>query len=58
MAELIDSSKNEHPISDSSENRDLEEDLESIKRGLQQSLEGQCRPASDFFLEFETENGL
>jgi PHD/YefM family antitoxin component YafN of YafNO toxin-antitoxin module len=34
------------------------EDLEAVRRGLEQSLSGQGRPAGDFFREFEAENGL
>jgi PHD/YefM family antitoxin component YafN of YafNO toxin-antitoxin module len=34
------------------------EDLEAIRRGLEQSLKGQGRPAADFFREFEAKNGL
>lgn len=34
------------------------EDLEAIREGLAQSLRGEVRLASDFFREFESENGL
>jgi PHD/YefM family antitoxin component YafN of YafNO toxin-antitoxin module len=34
------------------------EDLEAIRDGLAQSLRGVGRPSSDFFREFESENGL
>ena len=34
------------------------EDLEAIRRGLEQSLSGQGRAAEDFFAEFEAKNGL
>lgn len=34
------------------------EDLEAIRRGLEQSLSGQGRPAADFFQEFEAQHGL
>ena len=34
------------------------EDLEAIRRGLEQSLAGQGRPAAAFFQEFEAKNGL
>jgi len=34
------------------------EDVEAIRRGLEQSLAGQGRPATDFFREFEAQHGL
>ena len=34
------------------------EDLEAIRRGLEQSLAGQGRPAAEFFQEFEAKHGL
>ena len=34
------------------------EDLEAIRRGLEQALTGQGRPAQDFFAEFEAKHGL
>ncbi len=34
------------------------EDLEAVRRGLEQSLSGQGRPAADFFQEFEARHGL
>ena len=34
------------------------EDLEAVRRGLEQSLAGQGRPADEFFREFETKHGL
>lgn len=34
------------------------EDLEAIREGLAQSLQGQGRPADAFFAEFEKKHGL
>lgn len=34
------------------------EDLEAVRRGLEQSLQGQGRPVADFFKDFEAQNGL
>lgn len=34
------------------------DDLEAVRRGLEQSLAGQGRPAGEFFREFETQHGL
>lgn len=34
------------------------EDLESIRRGLEQSLAREGRPSEEFFHEFEAKNGL
>ncbi len=34
------------------------EDLEAVRRGLEQSLAGQGRAAADFIREFEAEHGL
>ena len=34
------------------------EDLEAIRRGLEQSFAGEGRPAADFFREFEARHGL
>ncbi len=34
------------------------EDLEAIRRGLEQSLSGHGRPAADFIQEFEAQHGL
>lgn len=34
------------------------EDLEAIRQGLEQSLAGQGRPASEFFEEFEARHGI
>lgn len=34
------------------------EDLEAIRRGLEQSFAGEGRPAADFFREFEVKHGL
>lgn len=34
------------------------EDLEAVRRGLEQSLAGQGRPAGEFFAEFEQKHGL
>lgn len=37
---------------------DAAEDLEAVRRGLEQSLSGQGRSAADFFQEFEARHGL
>ena len=37
---------------------DAAEDLEAIREGLSQSLAGQGRPATEFFVEFEKRHGL
>lgn len=34
------------------------EDLEAIRQGLKESLEGKGRPAAEFFAEFEAKHGL
>jgi len=34
------------------------QDLAAIRRGLEQSLQGEGRPAADFFAEFEAKNDL
>jgi len=34
------------------------EDLEAIREGLMQSLEGKGRPATEFFAQFEATHGL
>lgn len=34
------------------------DDLEAVRRGLEQSLAGQGRPAGEFFREFEAQHGL
>ncbi|MBX3118930.1 MAG: type II toxin-antitoxin system Phd/YefM family antitoxin [Fimbriimonadaceae bacterium] len=34
------------------------EDLEAIRQGLKESLEGKGRPAEEFFAEFEAKNEL
>lgn len=34
------------------------EDMEAVRQGLQQSLTDEGRAASDFFHEFENQNGL
>lgn len=34
------------------------EDLEAIRRGLEQSFAGEGRPAAEFFCEFEAKHGL